>query len=126
MALKQDYILRLIEEVINVLIKSIKENDDSVEESNDLSDNTNKKLEYLIKLVDQKKINEAENFLFENLNLENAEDFEIGMLFFKYLNEKDDLFLEEANYSREEISEGISDLAKEYGFGEFIEMFMKS
>ena len=60
------------------------------------------------------------------LDLENTKDFEIGMLFFKYLNEKDDLFLEEANYSREEISEGIVDLSREYGFGEFLDMFMKS
>lgn len=125
MALKQDYILRLIEEVINVLVKSLKD-DESIKEELDASSNGEEKLTYLIRLVDEKRINDAENFLFDNLDLENTKDFEIGMLFFKYLNEKDDLFLEEANYSREEISEGIVDLSREYGFGEFLDMFMKS
>lgn len=125
MALKQDYILRLIEEVINVLVKSLKD-DESIKEELDSSSNGEEKLTYLIRLVDEKRINDAENFLFDNLDLENTKDFEIGMLFFKYLNEKDDLFLEEANYSREEISEGILDLSREYGFGEFLDMFMKS
>ena len=125
MALKQDYILRLIEEVINVLVKSLKD-DECIKEELDSSSNGEEKLTYLIRLVDEKRINDAENFLFDNLDLENTKDFEIGMLFFKYLNEKDDLFLEEANYSREEISEGILDLSREYGFGEFLDMFMKS
>ena len=125
MALKQDYILRLIEEVINVLVKSLKD-DECIKEELDSSSNGEEKLTYLIRLVDEKRINDAENFLFDNLDLENTKDFEIGMLFFKYLNEKDDLFLEEANYSREEISEGIIDLSREYGFGEFLDMFMKS
>ena len=100
MALKQDYILRLIEEVINVLVKSLKD-DECINEELDSSSNGEEKLTYLIRLVDEKRINDAENFLFDNLDLENTKDFEIGMLFFKYLNEKDDLFLEEANYSRE-------------------------
>ena len=97
MALKQDYILRLIEEVINVLVKSLKD-DECIKEELDSSSNGEEKLTYLIRLVDEKRINDAENFLFDNLDLENTKDFEIGMLFFKYLNEKDDLFLEEANY----------------------------
>ena len=125
MALKQDYILRLIEEVINVLVKSLKD-DEKIKEEFENSSNGEEKLTYLIRHVDEKRINDAENFLFDNLDLENTKDFEIGMLFFKYLNEKDDLFLEEANYSREEISEGIVDLSREYGFGEFLDMFMKS
>ena len=48
------------------------------------------------------------------------------MSFYKYLNEKDDLFLEESNYSREEIVEGMADISRMYGYGDFVEMFMKS
>ena len=48
------------------------------------------------------------------------------MAFYKYLNEKDDEFLENCDYSREEVLEGMADLSKKYGFGDFVEMFMKS
>ena len=55
MALKQDYILRLIEEVINVLVKSLKD-DESIKEELDASSNGEEKLTYLIRLVDEKRI----------------------------------------------------------------------
>ena len=127
MALKQDYILRMIEELINVLVKTLNEDDKaSVKEENSNSSNDNKLYVYLKSLVDDKKINEAENYLFEKLEENNKKDFFDGMSFYKYLNEKDDLFLKECNYSREEIVEGMADISRMYGYGDFVEMFMKS
>ena len=63
MALKQDYILRMIEELINVLIKTLdtKRKDDNIDE--DLFEN-DEFLKRLKILVDDNKINEAENELF--------------------------------------------------------------
>lgn len=127
MALKQDYILRMIEELINVLVKTLNEDDKaSLKEENSNSSNDNKLYVYLKSLVDDKKINEAENYLFEKLEENNKKDFFDGMSFYKYLNEKDDLFLKECNYSREEIVEGMADISRMYGYGDFVEMFMKS
>ena len=127
MALKQDYILRMIEELINVLVKTLNEDDKaSLKEENSNSSNDNKLYVYLKSLVDDKKINEAENYLFEKLEENNKKDFFAGMSFYKYLNEKDDLFLKECNYSREEIVEGMADISRMYGYGDFVEMFMKS
>lgn len=127
MALKQDYILRMIEELINILIKTLKdENKDKEEEINSFDVNSDELYLYLKELVDNKKINDAENYLFDKLNENNKKDFVSGMAFYKYLNEKDDEFLENCDYSREEVLEGMADLSKKYGFGDFVEMFMKS
>lgn len=126
MALKQDYILRMVEELINVLIKTLKDGTEDKEEINSFDANNDELYLYLKELVDNKKINEAENYLFEKLNENNKRDFLSGMAFYKYLNEMSDEFLEEADYSREEVLEGMADLSKKYGFGDFVEMFMKS
>lgn len=127
MALKQDYILRMIEELINILIKTLKdENKDKEEEINSFDVNSDELYLYLKEFVDNKKINDAENYLFDKLNENNKKDFLSGMAFYKYLNEKDDEFLEKCDYSREEVLEGMADLSKKYGFGDFVEMFMKS
>lgn len=127
MALKQDYILRMIEELINVLVKTLKDEDkDVLVDENNNGSNDNELYIYLKSLVDDKKINEAENYLFERLEENNKKDFFVGMSFYKYLNEKDDEFLDECNYSREEIVEGMADISRMYGYGDFVEMFMKS
>lgn len=127
MALKQDYILRMIEELINVLVKTLKDEDkDVLVDENNNGSNDNELYIYLKSLVDDKKINEAENYLFERLEENNKKDFFAGMSFYKYLNEKDDAFLEECNYSRDEIVEGMADISRMYGYGDFVEMFMKS
>lgn len=125
MALKQDYILRMIEELINVLIKTLdtKRKDDNIDE--DLFEN-NEFLKRLKMLVDDNKINEAENELFDKLDISSYKDFFIGMEFYKYLNSKEDEFLNSSDYTREEIIEGLSDLSKKYGFSDFVGMFMES
>ena len=125
MALKQDCILRMIEELINVLIKTLdtKRKDDNIDE--DLFEN-NEFLKRLKMLVDDNKINEAENELFDKLDISSYKDFFIGMEFYKYLNSKEDEFLNSSDYTREEIIEGLSDLSKKYGFGDFVGMFMES
>lgn len=127
MALKKDYILRMIEELINILIKTLKdENKYKEEEINSFDANDDELYLYLKELVDNKKINDAENYLFDKLDENNKKDFLSGMAFYKYLNEKDNEFLEDCDYSREEVLEGMADLSKKYGFGDFVEMFMKS
>lgn len=126
MALKQDYVLRLIEEVINLLVRSEKKKEAILEFLENSDGKDKEKLEYLKKLADEKKINDAEDYLFENLDESNHDDFLIGMLFYKYLNSKEDSFFENINYEREEITEGIADLSKIYGYGDFIDMLFKT
>ena len=83
-------------------------------------------LESLLALMEEGKIDEAENRLYDLTSGEEDEDrhnLEAGLLFYYILNGKDDDFLEEHDFSREEIMTGIQDLADRYGLSGIAEAF---
>ena len=71
----------------------------------------------LIALVDAGKINEAENRLYEELERDEEGTFEVAIGFYDYLNELPEEFLEEHDYSKEEVKEGAQSLADRKGLG---------
>lgn len=75
-------------------------------------------------LVDRGCIDQAENELYDLLSQENMADLEIALLFYSYLNDKEDEFLENHNYSREEIKTGLGTALSQYGFESLGEMFL--
>ena len=98
---ESDYIMRMIKEAARVLFSLIfgkkytqielpKENKFSVSGSS---------LDDLTELVDQGKINEAENILLENLDYENPEELAAAVLFYEYVSEKGQEFLQAHDYS---------------------------
>ena len=116
---KKAYILRMIKEAARVLFSLIfgkkytqielpKENKFSVSGSS---------LDDLTELVDQGKINEAENILLENLDYENPEELAAAVLFYEYVSEKGQEFLQAHDYSLEEAAEGIKQIAEYAGYG---------
>lgn len=46
------------------------------------------------------------------------------MRFYEYINEQDDSFLEEHGYSREEVLDGLKQIAEETGYGSMIGFFI--
>lgn len=64
-------------------------------------------------MVDQGEVNEAENELLERIDYSSKEDLAEAMFFYEYAASKGDEFLEEHNYSLEEIQEGIQQLAQD-------------
>lgn len=73
----------------------------------------------LRRLVDEGKINEAENLLFSEIEENNdIELLEVALDFYGYLNEKDNIFLEENGFSHQEILEGLQDVQKIYNIEE--------
>lgn len=117
---QQDYIMRLIKEIINFLAKIFLHIEDKDEVYYDLLyENENSQTDYLhkelLKLIELGKINEAENLLFEKLDMSNKKHIELALDFYNRLNNLDDDFLEENNFSREEIVDGLKDIAKEFG-----------
>ncbi len=68
----------------------------------------------MIILLEQGKINEAENLLFENLDTDNKRYMELALDFYERLNNFEDDFLEENNFSREEIEEGLKEIFKKF------------
>ena len=54
-------------------------------------------------MIDLGKINEAENILLDSIDYTNNNEVIEVALFYQYLSEKDNKFLENNNYTKEEI-----------------------
>lgn len=114
---EQDYIMRLIEELIRFLAKVFLNKETvtyelSHEEKYTQIDNLHKQL---LNLIKQGKINEAENMLYERMDLKDKKYVELTLDFYERLNNLDDEFLEKSNFSRKEIEQGLKEIAKELG-----------
>ena len=67
------------------------------------------------KLLLEKKINEAENLLFETIEEDPQEDYlKTALFFYDQLRQMSDEELEEASFTREEIAEGLREIQKFY------------
>ena len=75
----------------------------------------------LIELVNMGQINEAEDLLFDEINPSDMRQFEMAMSFYLYLNDFGDDYLEKNNYSRDEITEGIRSICKEYDVSSMVD-----
>lgn len=115
---EQDYIMRLIKEMVRVIAKVLFHKETSDEENLDLQDiGVAKKHERLLALVNEGKINEAENLLYEELDTSSMEELQSAIFFYSYLNDLDNEILEEADFSREEIKEGLLTVLQKFGYG---------
>lgn len=81
-------------------------------------------LELLMNMIDDGRIDEAENKIFELTEERDKKNLEIAILFYSYLNDKSDEFLEEYNFSREEVKLGLKDILSRYGMDSFAEMIL--
>ena len=123
---EQDYIMRLIKEMVRAILKLLFSIDTESPSSELLKDAEEKQtLESLLDLVDAGRIDEAENRIFEITEHLDKSNFEIALLFYSYLNDKSDDFLEENNFSRDEVKQGLKDIASRYGVDSVAEIFLK-
>ena len=122
---EKDYIMRMIKEMVRVFaslmtrkqyvsVELPKENKFEV---------SGKGLDDLLQMVDNGQINEAENILLENIDYHSKEEVLSAIRFYEYIGEKDDYFLEEHNYSKEEVLDGLKVLAEKAGLGEVNKIF---
>ena len=114
---EKDYIMRLIHGIALVLARLLlgKQMEQEGEIASALSREAAKKDETLKKRIDEGNINEAEELLFDLLENEPWEDKQkaaLALSFYDHLNGKEDAFLEKANFSREELIEGLEDAMK--------------
>lgn len=123
---EQDYIMRLIKEMVRAILKLLFSIDTESPSSELLKDAEEKQtLESLLDLVDAGRIDEAENRIFEITENLDKSNFEIALLFYSYLNDKSDDFLEENNFSRDEVKQGLKDIVSRYGVDSVAEIFLK-
>jgi hypothetical protein len=74
-------------------------------------------------MVDAGHINEAENELYELLTDE--AHLKAAFLFYSYLNDQDNAFLEANGFSREEVVSGMKNVVKRLGLDSVAEMFLE-
>nr|WP_295284727.1 DUF6483 family protein [uncultured Blautia sp.] len=122
--LQDDYILRQIREMVRAVMKMLFQVSAS-ELTPEVIEDTDARqiLTNLNDLVDNGRIDDAENQLYEMTCEGDRQNLEIGLLFYYHLNSKDDEFLEANNFSREEIMTGIQDLADRYNLSGIAEAF---
>ena len=120
---EQDYIMRLIKEMIRVILKLLF-NIDVETPTTRLIKNKEKKatLEALLDMIDEGAINEAENIIFELA--EDNSNLEMILLFYSYLNDKSDTFLLENHFSRKELQADLKNILSQYGLDSMIEVFL--
>ena len=120
---EQDYVMRLIKEMIRVILKLLF-NIDVETPTTRLIENEDEKaiLEALLDMIDEGAINEAENIIFE-LAEDNA-NLEMILLFYSYLNDKSDTFLLENHFSRKELQADLQNILSQYGLDSMIEVFL--
>ena len=123
MELEKDYILRMIKDLTTSIAHLILGKSEIEYELPDESEYSRVDTLYvkLIELVNLGQINEAEDLLFDEINPSDMRQFEMAMSFYLYLNDFGDDYLEKNNYSRDEITEGIRSICKEYGVSSMVD-----
>lgn len=121
---EQDYVMRLIKEMVRAILKllfSIDTESPTVE----LLENKEEQetLENLLDMVDAGEINEAENRLYDLTSNTDMNSLKIALLFYSYLNDKTDDFLEVNDFSRDEIKLGLENVADSFGISSIAKMF---
>ena len=116
---QQDYILRQIELTANFLYKLLYGKDliCLTDEEYEVKGQTTGKLlpETLRQMALQGQINEAEDLLFEHLEEKHgADDIAAAVEFYRLLARFDDALLNDADYTRTEIVEGLHDVCDRY------------
>lgn len=122
---EQDYIMHLIKEMVRMFLKLLFNIDTNMPAAELITDREVKSaFDELLEMADCGQINEAENKLWDMADGADRRYLEIGLLFYSYLNEKDDDFLSSASFCREEIQDGLKELVSRYGLSDMAELFL--
>ena len=113
---KQDYLMRLIHEMVRTIIKLIFNIDEKTVDIEQELKETSDLYIRLVRLADAGKINEAENLLYEQLEHGQPEYLTAALGFYDHLNDYTEEFLDKADFSREEIKSGLVSVLRMYGY----------
>lgn len=116
MAFKQDWVMRQVETLVQFVARTIFHKDsisyDIIDEANlSQADLLYKKLK---EFISERKICEAENLLFENLDVDDNSSLALALDFYQTINRMTDDELEAHNFSRQEISDGVREIMHKF------------
>lgn len=123
---EKDYIMRIVKEMVRMLLKLLFDIDTarSMEDVIKEAEET-ETLERLLKMVDEGKINEAENDLYDITCDGDRIHLKTALIFYYHLATKDEGFLSDNGYTQQEVKEGVEDLIRRYGIKDIGEMFLQ-
>lgn len=123
---EKDYIMRMIKEMVRMLISLVlgKSNVQVELPPESKYGISGDRLSKWKEMIDKGYINDAENILLDSMDYTNREMIAELVFFYEYTSEKDDAFLEQNNYSREEILEGLKQLASRTGYENMMEIYL--
>lgn len=122
MGFQDDYVMRTISDLVRAIARlALGKNDIDYElpEDEDKYTPMDRVYRQLKDMADAGDINGAENYLSDQLDSQDIDCLEMALTFYMYLNQMKDDTLFEANYSREEIVDGINSVCAEYGISGF-------
>ena len=119
---EKDYIMRMIKEMVRVLFSlAFGKKYVSVElEKENKYEVSGKYLKNFLNMIDLGQINEAENILLDSIDYTNKNEVMAVALFYQYLSEKDNQFLENNNYTKEEVLSGFKQLLMKSGYRDLL------
>ena len=119
---EKDYIMRMIKEMVRVLFSLMfGKKYVSVElEKENKYEVSGKNLKNFLNMIDLGQINEAENILLDSIDYTNKNEVMAVALFYQYLSEKDNQFLENNNYTKEEVLSGFKQLLMKSGYSDLL------
>lgn len=119
---EKDYIMRMIKEMVRVLFSlAFGKKYVSVElEKENKYEVSGKNLKIFLNMIDLGQINEAENILLDSIDYTNKNEVMAVALLYQYLSEKDNQFLENNNYTKEEVLSGFKQLLMKSGYSDLL------
>lgn len=119
---EKDYIMRMIKEMVRVLFSlAFGKKYVSVElEKENKYEVSGNNLKNFLNMIDLGQINEAENILLDSIDYTNKNEVMAVALFYQYLSEKDNQFLENNNYTKEEVLSGFQQLLMKSGYSDLL------
>ena len=118
MAVQDDHMIRNIQDVGRLIAKLLlheqQPNYKLPEKEADYTE-ADRLFKKVIGLADEGEINGAENELLMNMEDDDPDYLELALTFYLYLNDMDVDYLDDHDYSREEILDGLKSLAEDWG-----------
>jgi hypothetical protein len=118
---RQDWIMQQIAMIVQFIARLVFKKDKieySVQDTDNLSE-TDLLYYEIERLRAKSKICEAEDLLFDRMDVENSRYLELAVDFYQKINWLNDENLKSANFSREEIQEGLNEILRIFGLPGF-------
>ena len=122
---KQDYLMRMINDLITGMAKMLFHTDIREDEELDFqSDTLGEQFKALLDLADEGKLEEAFEEMDRILDQGHMESLKMALYFFEYLNRMDEDALEAKGLEREDRQEKILEAADRFGYRSMAEMLL--